>query len=82
MKLNHNRVIELNNGNKIVEQFNQVLFPNEISTVRLTESGTNKFPYITDENIKNNASFLLNIFNESNNKQKKLVKMDQKKRNI
>lgn len=82
MELNHNRVIGLNNGNKIVEQFNQVSFPNEIFTVRLTESGTSKFPHITDENIKNNASFLLNIFNESNNKQKKLVKMDQKKRNI
>lgn len=62
---NKDREIELNNGYKLVELSKNQPFKEKMSIVNLIESGVSESPYITDENIKNNSDFIVNLF-ESN----------------
>lgn len=62
---NKDREIELNNGYKLVELSKDQPFKEKMSIVNLIESGVSESPYITDENIKNNSDFIVNLF-ESN----------------
>ena len=65
MIINKDREIELNNGYKLVELSKNQPFKEKMSIVNLIESGVSESPYITDENIKNNSDFIVNLF-ESN----------------
>lgn len=73
---NKDRAIELNNGYKLVEHLKNQPFNGKVSIVSLIESGTSKSPCITDENIKNNSNFIVDLFdsNISSNNSKKYVK--------
>ncbi len=73
---NKDREIELNNGYKLVEHLKGQPFKEKISIVNLIESGVSESPYITDENIKNNSDFIVNLFesNVSRDKAKTYVK--------
>ena len=75
-KSNKDNTIELNNGYELVELIKEQSFEEKTSIVSLVESGTTEFPNITDESIKDNSNFMVNLFdsNISNDNAKTLCK--------
>lgn len=56
--------INLNNGSSVVKKFEKETFQNEFAKLRVNETGIGEVT-ITDENIKNNAKLVVNMFDES-----------------
>lgn len=57
-------ISNFNNGNSVVEKFQKEDFPEEFSSLQINESGTGEVA-ITDENIKNNAKFVVDMFGKN-----------------
>ena len=57
-------IIKLNNGNEVIKKFEKEGFPSEIPYIRMAEGGYSE-PEITDENIKNNSEFIVNLFDDT-----------------
>ena len=75
-KSNKDNTIKLNNGYELVELLKEQSFEEKASIVSLVENGTSEFPNITDESIKDNSDFMVNLFdsNISNDNSKTLCK--------
>ena len=56
--------INLNNGSSIVKNFEKETFQNEFAKLRVNETGIGEVT-ITDENIKNNAKLVVDMFDEN-----------------
>lgn len=72
----NDRKIEFNNGSNLIKKFENESFLEKIPIVKLNESDVSEYPYITDENIKNNSTFIANLFdlNIPNNRSKVFTK--------
>lgn len=55
--------INLNNGDSVVKKFEKENFSEEFAKMIVNESGTGEIT-VTDENIKNNAKSIVDLFDE------------------
>ena len=62
-KIKKEESIELNNADAVIKKFETEEFPSEIPYMRMTNSGSSE-PVITDENIKHNSEFIVNLFDD------------------
>lgn len=54
-------MIELNNGNEVLQRLKRKSFLTKIPYLHLDESGMGSVS-VSDENIRNNSEFILNLF--------------------
>lgn len=73
--INKDEEIKLNNGEELLEKCGEEPFSEIMPVLRLNESGISQPPHITDENINNNSTFIVNFFNLniSDDKEKSLT---------
>lgn len=61
----------LNNGDNVVKKFEEEGLSEEVAIGRLDENGTLESPNITGSNIKNNSTFITDLFDSNQNADKR-----------
>lgn len=62
-KIKKEESIELNNADAVIKKIEKEEFPSEIPYMVMNNSGYSE-PIITDENIKHNSEFIVNLFDD------------------